>query len=201
MIPFNIYLPYFMALVSLSILLLNRIQIGIGLLAFQYLLAFFLTLPVLSLRSIIARLVGGIVVSLILLTAERRFSRGLAFSVEITLPRSYWFRLITALIVLFVAWAFAYQYGGALTSLDANVFLAAVFNICMGFLMLGLYQSPLEAAVGMLTLLIGFDLFYGGIEPSLAIVALLISIQLIIGLATSYILSVAHHSTIGREGQ
>jgi hypothetical protein len=78
-------------------------------------------------------------------------------------------------------------------SLNANVFLGALFNICLGLLMVGLYQSPLEAAIGLLTLFIGFDLFYGSIEPSLAIVVLMISLQLIISLATSYMMSIAQN--------
>lgn len=190
-----------MALINLAILLINRVRIAIGLLAIQFFLVFVLTLPTQPMRSILARLAGGVIVSLILYSADRRFSKGRSFSGEVALPRSFWFRLITGLIVLLVAWAFANQYNLEIASISGNVFLAAVLNICMGVLMLGLYQSPLEAAVGMLTLLIGFDLFYGSIEPSLAIIALLISIQLIIGLATSYILSVSHHLALSDEAQ
>ena len=196
----NLVLPYLIACVSLAIILVNRIRVAIALLAFQYVLAFTISLYVQPVRSIGARLIGGVIVCLILFTAERRFSQGDLFIHTDALPRSAWFRLITSLIVILVALALAIQNENAIASIDANVFRGAVFNICLGLLMIGLYQTPLEAAIGLLTLLIGFDLFYGGIEPSLAIIVLLISLQLIISLATSYIMSIAHSVALHEEG-
>ena len=200
MATLNLVLPYLIACVSLAIILVNRIRVAIALLAFQYVLAFTISLYVQPVRSIGARLIGGVIVCLILITAERRFSQGDSFIQTDSLPRSAWFRLITSLIVILVALALAIQNEKAIASIDANVFRGAVFNICMGLLMIGLYQTPLEAAIGLLTLLIGFDLFYGGIEPSLAIIVLLISLQLIISLATSYIMSIAHSVALHEEG-
>jgi len=196
----SLVLPYLIACVSLAIILVNRIRVAIALLAFQYVLAFTISLYVQPVRSIGARLIGGVIVCLILITAERRFSQGDSFIHTDALPRSAWFRLITSLIVILVALALAIQNENAIASIDANVFRGAVFNICLGLLMIGLYQTPLEAAIGLLTLLIGFDLFYGGIEPSLAIIVLLISLQLIISLATSYIMSIAHSVALHEEG-
>lgn len=200
---FTIYLvvPYLMAGVSLTIILVNRIRVAIGLLVVQYVLAFTISVSVQPLRSIGARLIGGVIVCLILIIAERRFTQGVAFIHTDALPRSTWFRLITSIIVILVAWALAIQNENAIASIDSNVFRGAVFCVCTGLLMIGLYQTPLEAALGMLTLLIGFDLFYGGIEPSLAIIALLVSLQLIISLSTSYIMSIAHHATFIEEGR
>ena len=196
----SLVLPYLIACVSLAIILVNRIRVAIALLAFQYVLAFTISLYVQPVRSIGARLIGGVIVCLILITAERRFSQGDSFIQTDSLPRSAWFRLITSLIVILVALALAIQNENAIASIDANVFRGAVFNICLGLLMIGLYQTPLEAAIGLLTLLIGFDLFYGGIEPSLAIIVLLISLQLIISLATSYIMSIVHSVALHEEG-
>lgn len=196
----NLYLPYLIASVSLAIILANRIRVAIALLAFQYALAFTISLYVQPVRSIGARVIGGVIVCVILYTAERRFSQGDAFIHTNALPRSSWFRLITSIIVFLFALALAIQNERAIASIDANVFRGAIFNICLGLLMIGLYQTPLEAAIGLLTLLIGFDLFYGGIEPSLAIIVLLISLQLIIALATSYIMSIAHSAAFHGEG-
>jgi hypothetical protein len=201
MITINLILPYLMAGVSLAILLVNRIRWVIVLLALQYVLAFSLSLSILPARSMGARLIGGVIVCLILITAERRFSQSLLYSHRDVLPRSIWFRLVTSLIVIVVAWAYAFQNQGVVAGVESNVFLGAIFCICLGMLMIGLYQSPLEAAIGLLTLLIGFDLFYGAIEPSLAIVALMVSIQLIIALATTYILSIAHNAVFLNEEQ
>lgn len=194
-------IPYLMALVSIATLLLNKARFAIYLLAAQYVFAFLLALPVLQIRSLIARLLGGFLVGVILYSSERRFTEEKSFLQTPSLPRSFWFRFLTALIVFIVAWAFANQTQSFTSSAGKNIFLGSTFIMCLGSLMLGLYQSPMEAAVGMLTLLIGFDLFYGGIEPSLAIVVLMISIQLIISLATSYIMSIRHQAHAQEDGR
>ncbi|TFH35533.1 MAG: hypothetical protein E4G99_07085 [Anaerolineales bacterium] len=201
MVTNAIFLPILTASVNLAILLVNRVRLAIGLLAIQYVLASVISLPAQPLRSVLARLLGGLIVCLILITVERKFPKGGTFIHADALPRSLWFRMTIALIVILVAWAFANQSEGLLASVEASVLLGAVLNICMGLLMLGLYQSPLEAAIGLLTLLIGFDLFYGSIEPALTIVALMVSIHLIIALATSYIISVAHYAASMDEGR
>jgi hypothetical protein len=192
--------PYLAACVSLAILLFNRARIAIFLLLGQYLLAFVLSLSFSPLRSSLARLVGGILVSTILYSSHVRFQTASNNQEGQTLPRSLWFRAITGIIIFTVAWAFAQQRQSIPAALGGDVFLGAIFNMCLGALMLGLYQSALEAAVGLLTLLIGFDLFYGGIEPSLAIVVLMISLQIIISLAISYIMSVRHSSAEIKDG-
>jgi hypothetical protein len=189
-----------MAGIGVAILLLNRIRLAIGLLLIQYLLAFIISLPILPVRTLLAHIIGGILVCVILFTSDRRFRRGGLIQHSKSLPRSFWFRFITSMIVFIVAWAFANQYQASQPGLARNVFLGAIINICYGTLLLGLYQSPLEAAIGLLTLLIGFNLFYGLVEPSLAIVVLMISIQLIISLATSYIMSVAYQSNKSAKG-
>jgi hypothetical protein len=192
-------LPYMMATVCLAILLLNRIRVAIALLLTQYILAFTVSFSTQPLRTVLSRLIGGALVCLILYSSQRRFTRGLTFIHTDALPRSPWFRMITSMIVVLVAIAIAFQSNQMVATFEANIFLGAMINLCMGALMLGLYQTPIEAAIGLLTLLIGFDLFYGAIEPSLAIVALLISIQVIIALATSYIMSITHNKVIQEE--
>ncbi len=185
-----IILPYFIAAVNFAILLINRVKPAILLLLAQYVLAFLISFPVLPLRTLLARLIGGILVSAILFTSALRYQSNSHYAVEGPTPRSVWLRSVTSLITVIVAWALGTQNQAIPASINAAIYLGSIFNMCMGSLMVGLYQSPLEAAIGLLTLLIGFDLFYGGIEPSLAIVVLLISLQLIISLATSYILNV-----------
>lgn len=185
--------PYLLALTSLAIVLLNRSKVAIGLLLGQYALAFGLSLSAMPMRTLIARLVGGFFVCAILYSAETRFGESVQLRGTRSLPSSLWFRLITSLIVFVVGWAIGRNADSIPTTVNSAVYLGAVLNLCFGLLMLGLYQSPMEAAIGLLTLLIGFDLFYGGIEPSLAIVVLMISFQLIISLAISYILSNLHH--------
>jgi cytochrome c biogenesis protein CcdA len=185
-------LPIFVVLINYLILLLNRVWLAIGLLWVQYLLAAIVIYPIQPLRTVVARLVGGTLVSMILYTTQRRFSTTSDEASERSLPRSIWFKAMAALIFTLLGWAFAYQSQSTLDSVQYAVRLSSVLNIALGLVMLGLYQEPIEAAIGLLILLIGFDLFYSSIEPSLAILLLMLALQVIIALATSYIMSIKH---------
>jgi hypothetical protein len=59
--------------------------------------------------------------------------------------------------------------------------------MALGLLKLGLSEEPLNAGVGLFLLLGGFQLFYFGIEPSLAIVGLLAAVELGVALVVSYL--------------
>jgi cytochrome c biogenesis protein CcdA len=186
--------PILITTLNFLILLLNRVIFSIGLLWIQYVLAAVLMQPVQPVRTLVARLVGGTLICVILFSSERRFTTGLDAQERQSLPRSIWFKAIVALIFTLLGWAFAYQSQDSVESLQYYVRLGSILNIALGLVMLGLYQDAVEAAIGLLILLIGFDLFYSGIEPSLAILLLMLAIQVIIALATSYIMSIRHQS-------
>ena len=69
---------------------------------------------------------------------------------------------------------------------------AAYSLMALGLLNLGLTEEPINAGMGLLTLLIGFELFYAVLEPALAVVALLAGVQLGIAVAVSYLALLQH---------
>jgi hypothetical protein len=60
--------------------------------------------------------------------------------------------------------------------------------MAMGLLQLGLSQEQGAAALGLLTALAGFELLYAGLEPSLALRAVLAGIMLGVALVSSVLL-------------
>lgn len=57
----------------------------------------------------------------------------------------------------------------------------------LGLLLIGLSEAPLQAGIGVLTFLSGFDLFYAALEPSLAVAALLGALNFAIALVIAYL--------------
>lgn len=107
------------------------------------------------------------------------------FEVPTGLP----FRFMAALMVVVAAFYVASQPQLALPGLDQApaVNIASYLLMALGLLNLGLTEEPLSAGMGLLTLLVGFEIFYAAVEPSYAIVALLAAVEFGIAMAVSYL--------------
>ncbi len=60
-----------------------------------------------------------------------------------------------------------------------------------GMFLMGLSEDPFRAGLGLLTFLVGFDLFFGTLEPSLVVAGLLGAASFLIALAVTF-LAVTH---------
>ena len=70
-----------------------------------------------------------------------------------------------------------------------DITIATLALIGQGLLNLALNENPLKVGLGLLTILAGFELFYTPVEPTLAVVALLGFLNLLIALALSYLVA------------
>ncbi len=77
--------------------------------------------------------------------------------------------------------------------------VTALGLIGLGALQLGLSERSLRVCIGLLTALAGFETLYFVLEPALAIVALLGSVNVVVALIASYLLLVVRPST-GTDG-
>jgi hypothetical protein len=102
---------------------------------------------------------------------------------------SFPFRLAAAVMVGLAAWYLATQPAYVLPGLEAApaINTASYLLMALGLLKLGLTEEPINAGLGLLVLLLGFELFYAAVEPSLAIMALLAGVEFAIALAVSYL--------------
>jgi hypothetical protein len=104
------------------------------------------------------------------------------------IPGGRAFRAATVLLVAAAAWGIAAPQAASIAALPAPRLTAAVMIVAMGLLQLGLSQEQGAAAVGLLTALVGFEVFYSALEPSLALRAVLAGIMLGIALISSVLL-------------
>jgi hypothetical protein len=96
------------------------------------------------------------------------------------------FRLLTALLMMLVAVTLSQAF--ALPGLSPNITIGVYWLVLAGLVVLILTEDPMKVGHGLLTILVGFDLFYTTLESSLLITGLWGAINLLIALAISYLI-------------
>lgn len=104
---------------------------------------------------------------------------------RLRLESGWLFRLLIALLGLAVASTIAARL--VLPSAPREIILACSILFTQGLLALSVTDDPLKAGLGILTVIIGFDLFYSTIEQSLIVVGLLGLVNFSIALAIAYL--------------
>jgi len=95
------------------------------------------------------------------------------------------FNLLAALLVSVAAYTAMLRI--PLPEVTADVTLACYALVGLGLLLIGLSEAPMQAGIGVLTFLSGFDLFYVALEPSLAVAALIGALSFVIALLMAYL--------------
>lgn len=72
-------------------------------------------------------------------------------------------------------------------SLSVDQTLPALFVLLCGFLLLGTSQDPFRVIVGLMIILVGFEIIYGAVEQSLLINGLLAAVFMFIAVIGSYL--------------
>jgi hypothetical protein len=178
----------------LLILADRRMQILI-LLTIQYVLSAVLVWATLSLQVAVARMVSGLVVAAILGLAVWSIGLRSRISRSRVLPSGRAFRLISALLISVAAIGIGRGPWIEVLELPTMVILGALLMVGLGLLQIGLFDAPLRIGVGLLTLIGGFEMAYGIIEPSLAIIALFALVNIGIALSISYLVMLAAGQT------
>lgn len=79
----------------------------------------------------------------------------------------------------------------AYLSLSVDQTLPSLAILFCGFLMLGVSREPFKIIVGLLTILVGFEILYGAIEQSILVNGLLAAVFLLIAVVGSYLITPA----------
>lgn len=157
----------------------------------QYLLAgFVLTRLVLPELALIKVLVGALVCPMLYLAARQagwRIQPGKLVRVAENgiFPGGPAFRLLA--VTLMTVLAVALNRTFPLPVVPPDVGLASYWLMLHGLLILMLTEEPLKAGQGLLMAIIGFELLYTLIEPSLALVWFWAAINLLVTLAIAYL--------------
>ncbi|MEJ2748185.1 MAG: hypothetical protein P8183_09805 [Anaerolineae bacterium] len=179
----------------------------------HYLTASLLFVDVLDPRLAVVKLLVGLFVCLILYITARQVNYGrlpidvapeeaaglgLERRVRVgpyTLPTSLPFRFFAAIMIVLAAWALAHSPTFQLPALsDALTYLNwAVYGLAgLGLLGMGLTADPWRAGLGMLLFWTGFELFYSTLEQSVAVLALLAVVTMLITLFIAYLTQARH---------
>jgi hypothetical protein len=101
------------------------------------------------------------------------------------------FRLFMAGMVVVLAGAATPRIEGAMAGIGAPVIAGAVLLSGIGFLQLGTRGEIDHVIYGLLTVLGGFEVFYSAVEGSILVAGLLAVVNLGLGLAGAYLLTIA----------
>ncbi len=178
-------------------------RLSISTLIAHYLLGGLLMTRVIRLDIAMVKTVVGMMVCLTLyITARRAEIRPAVVSPDEASPpspRPRWlawlpldsgwlFRLLVAILGLATAATLVDHLAlWTMSTAPREVFLACIILFTEGLLALCLAEEPLKGGLGLLTLLIGFDLFYIMIVQSLIVVGLMGLVNFSIALAIAYL--------------
>jgi len=184
-------------LITASLLVItNDWRLNFITLAVQYVGAALLIAPLVTWPVMGARLIaGGCVIGIFVFTGRQvNYGRqaasplpGLTNLPALIFPTSFAFRLMATIMIAAVAGYAASLPELALPNLPLTLNIASFALIALGLLNLGFTEEPMNAGLGLLTALTGFNLFYPALETSLAVVALLVAVDFSVALAVSHL--------------
>jgi len=104
------------------------------------------------------------------------------------LPRGQWFRVALTCVVALVSAGATPRIEAVIPGLGLPVIAGSLLLIGAGLAHLGMTSDTLNAILGLLTLLTGFEILYAAIESSILVTGLLAVTNLGLGIAGSYLL-------------
>ena len=189
-------------LTASTLVIFNDWRLSIAALAVQYVLAAALVAQIVVVQvAVVKALVGLLVVGILAYTGrEANFGRvrrpapaPSALEAQAAAPASRFqfstnfpFRVLAVVMFVVAAWYAANQPRFALPGLPLGVNIASYLLVALGLLDLGLTEEPMNAGMGLLTVLVGFEMLYAVFEQSLAVAALLAAVEFGVALAVSY---------------
>jgi hypothetical protein len=103
-------------------------------------------------------------------------------------PTNWVFRLLAILLLGLVLYSVSLSF--PLPAVASGIAPASLWLAMIGLFILILTSEPLSAGMGLLTLVSGFGLYYDMLSPGLVGVGVLATIDLLMGLAISYLVTV-----------
>lgn len=185
---FSPWFAVFMLVITATGLLISREwRWSLALLAGQYFFAFWLFLLHWPLTMSAAKLVTGWMAAAALGMSLVHIKTDPAS--ETSWPQGRIFRIFSAGLILMAALASAPTIADWLPAAEQPLVSAALILIGLGLLHLGMTAHPLRVILGLLTLLLGFEVLFSAVENSILVAGLLSVVTLGLALTGSYLLS------------
>ena len=170
----------------MGLLLSRNWRWSLGLLAVQYFSAFWLAMAHWPLSMSATLLVAGWMAAAALGMTHLNLKEDIA--TESSWPQGSLFRVFASGLVLMAISAAAGGLAGWLPNSSLPLTWGALVLIGLGFLHLGMTLQPLRVILGLLTTLLGFEIFYTSIENSILVAGLLVVVTLGLALTGCYLL-------------
>ncbi|MBN2555994.1 MAG: hypothetical protein JXA97_08660 [Anaerolineales bacterium] len=155
-------------------------------LAVQYSCVAWLLTPIVQLQVVGIKLFAGLLTALVLISTQRtRASLDGSSLTEYETGRS--FRAIAYFLIMIASYGIFSSGWLNLPIYNESVLLGAILLSGSGLLQVGIFQQPYSIGLGLITLISGFEILYTGLEPSLAMVALLAAVHVGLALVISYL--------------
>ena len=175
-----------LAAASAGILISRDWRWTLGLLAAQYLGAFWLVTQHWPLGMSAVKLVTGWMATVAL--GMTRLSISHADAEESFWPQGRGFRLFGAGIMAVIAVAAGPRVESLTPGIGLPVIVGSLLLVGMGLLHLGITSQTLRVVIGLLTVLCGFEILYAAVESSILLAALLALANLGLALGGAYLL-------------
>ncbi len=175
-------------LTALALLISRDWRWSISAIAIQYLAAFILVSTSWPLEMAIAKMIAGWMAGAILGIAIANAPEAWE-SKELEVQSARLFRLLAAGTVFVILLGTAPAAADWLPGINSFALWGSLILMGMGLLHLGLTTQPLRVALGLLTVLTGFEILYAAVESSTLVAGLLASVNLFIALACAYLLT------------
>jgi len=184
---------------STIILVTHNWRVSLAALAAQYLGAFWLITRHLPFAMGSAKLITGWMVVAALGMTRLGISNLEEEKDESFWLRGEWFRVILIFIVALVSAGATSRIESAIPGLGPPVITGSLLLIGAGVVQLGVTSDILRVILGLLTMLTGFEIFYGALESSILIAGLLAVTNLGLGIVGSYLLIAGHYPPESEE--
>jgi hypothetical protein len=175
-------------LTALALLISRDWRWSIAALAIQYIASFVLVSTAWPLEMAISKVVAGwmagAILGMAMVSAPEAWQ-----SQELSLQSSRLFRLLAAGTVFVIIASLVPAAAAWVPGIHPLALWGGFILIGMGLLHLGLTTQPLRVALGLLTVLAGFEILYAAVESSTLVAGLLASVNLGIALASAYLLA------------
>jgi hypothetical protein len=175
-----------LAATSAGLLISRSWRLSLGLLALQYFAAFWLVLAHWPLSMSATLLVAGWMAAAALGMTHLNLKADPIE--ESSWPQGSLFRIFASALVLLAVSAASGNLANWLPGSSPALIWGALTLVGLGFLHLGMTLQPLRVIIGLLTTLLGFEIFYTVIENSILVAGLLVVVTLGLALTGCYLL-------------
>jgi hypothetical protein len=162
-------------------------RVKIGLVSLQYILTSILLNLASPIQVVVIKLVTGLTVCLILVMTARKIGRDRYIVQRFGLPTGRAFRMIAVLLVTTSAVGIGRSEFVTIPGIAPEALSAALLLGGLGLLQVSLLERPSNVAIGIISLLNGFEIVYVVLESSIAVMALMAIVHICVAVVVGII--------------